>query len=146
MTTIRKAAERDLPRIIELYEALTEEKLDLSPEVRKQVFGEILAMPRHELVVAEENAIVIGTLVLQIVPNLSHHARPWSQVENVVVDARYRRKGIGRLLMDYAVNRSRAAGCYKVQLASSKKRLEAHEFYRSIGFQDSSIGFRYYIE
>jgi ribosomal protein S18 acetylase RimI-like enzyme len=146
MATIRKATEKDLPRIIELYEELTEEKLDISPELQKQVFNEILSMPRHALVVAEENGMVLGTLVLQIVPNLSHHARPWSQVENVVVDKRYRRKGIGRLLMDYAVNRSREAGCYKVQLASSKKRLEAHEFYRSIGFQDSSIGFRYYLK
>jgi ribosomal protein S18 acetylase RimI-like enzyme len=146
MLLIRKAAEKDIPRIIELYEELTEEKLDLATEVQKRVFGEILAMPRHDLIVAEENDRVIGTLVLQIVPNLSHHARPWSQVENVVVDSMYRRKGIGRLLMDYAVNRSREAGCYKVQLASNKKRLDAHEFYRSLGFQDSSIGFRYYIK
>jgi N-acetylglutamate synthase-like GNAT family acetyltransferase len=144
MTVIRKATDRDIPRILELYEQLTEEKLDLSPDIAKRVFSEITALPRQEFLVAEKDGRVAGTLFLQIVPNLSHNARPWAMVENMVVDSQYRRQGIGRELMRYAFSRCRGAGCYKVQLLSNKKRLEAHQFYRSLGFEDSALGFRIY--
>ncbi|MBI4296404.1 MAG: GNAT family N-acetyltransferase [Chloroflexi bacterium] len=142
--TIRKATPRDIPRILELYEQLTEEKLNVSPAKAEQVFAEIVAMPNQEFLVAEKDGLVLGTLFLQIVPNLSHDARPWAIVENMVVDRRYHRQGIGRLLIEYALNNCREAGCYKVQLLSQKKRLEAHQFYRSMGFQDSALGFRLY--
>jgi len=101
-------------------------------------------MPGHELLVAEEDGMVVGTMVLLIVPNLSHGALPWALVENIVVDQRYRRKGLGKLLMEYAIARSKEAGCYKLVLNSNKKRREAHRFYSSLGFKASAHGFRMY--
>jgi N-acetylglutamate synthase-like GNAT family acetyltransferase len=144
MTVIRKATDRDIPGILGLYEQLTEEKLDLSPDIAKRVFAEITALPRQEFLVAEKDGRVAGTLFLQIIPNLSHNARPWAIIENMVVDKANRRRGIGRLLVEYAFSHCRGAGCYKVQLLSNNKRLEAHQFYRSLGFEDSALGFRIY--
>jgi ribosomal protein S18 acetylase RimI-like enzyme len=145
MATVRPATELDIPRILELYETLTGERHDLSRHKTGSVFAEISSMPGHELLVAEENGMVVGTMVLLIVPNLSHEAHPWAIMENIVVDAGYRRQGVGRLLMDYAVIRAREAGCYKVQLLSNKKRHEAHRFYKALGFQTSAYGFRLYL-
>jgi len=145
MAMVRPATEKDIPRILELYDELTEEQHRLSLEGVQPVFAEIVSMPGHELLVAEEDGVVVGTIVLLVVPNLSHGARPWAIVENMVVDGRYRRKGIGRLLMDYAIAHARKAGCYKVQLLSNKKRHEAHKFYRSLGFETSAYGFRLYL-
>lgn len=144
MIVIRQATIRDLPRILELYEQLTEEKPDLSEETTKQVFAEIESLPRQKFLVAEKDGLVTGTLFLQVVPNLSHHARPWAVIENMVVDREYRRQGIGRILIEQAFIYCREAGCYKVQLLSNKKRQEAHQFYRSVGFEDSAMGFRIY--
>ena len=141
---IRKATVQDIPRILELYEELTEEKQTVSPETIGLVFTEILAMPNHELLTAEKDDYVVGSLLLQIVPNLSHNARPWGILENMIVDSRYRRQGIGRQLLEYALNSSRSAGCYKVQLISDNRRYEAHIFYRSMGFEESALGFRRY--
>jgi N-acetylglutamate synthase-like GNAT family acetyltransferase len=144
MSIIRKATKQDLPRIIELYEELTEEKINVPRETLQRVFMEIDTFPNQEFLVAENDGLVVGTLFLQIVPNLSHDAKPWAILENMVVDSRFRRKGIGKELIEQAFVRSREAGCYKVQLLSNKKRYEAHEFYRALGFQDSSLGFRIY--
>ena len=129
---------------MELYEELTEEKQSIPVETMNQVFTEIVAIPNQEFLVAEKDSFVVGTLFLQIIPNLSHQARPWAILENMVVDSRYRRQGIGRLLIEHALTCCRQAGCYKVQLLSNKKRQEAHQFYRSIGFEDSALGFRLY--
>jgi predicted N-acetyltransferase YhbS len=151
MAIIRAATEEDIPRIIELYNDLTsslsptEEQPLPSPDDVHRVIAEIASMPGHELLVAEEDSVVVGTTVLLIVPNLSHRALPWAIIENVVVNSKYRRQGIGRLLMEYAVNRARKAGCYKVQLLSNKKRREAHQFYQALGFEASAHGFRLYL-
>lgn len=151
MATVRAATEEDIPRILELYNDLTstvsptgEQSLPSLDDVQR-VISEIASMPGHELLVAEEDGAVVGTMVLLIVPNLSHRALPWAIIENLVVDGKYRRRGIGRLLMEYAIEQARKAGCYKVQLLSNKKRHEAHQFYQTLGFETSAYGFRLYL-
>jgi GNAT superfamily N-acetyltransferase len=63
----------------------------------------------------------------------------------MIVDGKYQRRGIGRLLMEHAIRRAREAGCHKVQLLSNKKRQEAHKFYEALGFEASAHGFRLYL-
>jgi GNAT superfamily N-acetyltransferase len=145
MATVRQASEADIPRILELYEVLTGERHDLTQHETGPLFKEISAMPGHELLVAEEEGVVVGSMVLLIVPNFSHGALPWAMVENLVVDPAHRRRGIGRALMDYARDRAREAGCYKMQLLSNTKRKEAHRFYKKLGFKTSAYGFRMYL-
>ena len=145
MAKVRPAVESDIPRILELYEELTDERHDLTQHEIKPLFNEISSMSGHELLVAEDDSMVVGTMVLLIVPNFSHGALPWAIMENQVVDPEHRRKGIGRLLTEYAIARAREAGCYKVQLMSSVKRGDSHRFYKRLGFKMSAYGFRMYL-
>ena len=144
MISIRKVTQQDIPRILELYVELTGEKQKAPSDTTNQVFNEIISLPNQEFLVAEKDNFVVGTLFLLIAPNLSHDARPWAVLENLVVDGQYRRQGIGRFLVEYASTRAREAGCYKLQLLSSNMRHEAHQFYRSVGFDDTATGFRLY--
>jgi predicted N-acetyltransferase YhbS len=147
---VRVATEEDISRILELYREMVittseaERGRAPSQDDYRRVFDEISAMPGHELLVAEEQGEVVGSVVLLIVPNLSHEALPWAVVENLVVDQRYQGKGLGRILMEYAIARAKEAGCYKIGLSSNKRRREAHRFYSSLGFKASSQGFRLY--
>ena len=151
MVEVRQATEADIPRILELYRQLAitsspaEEKQDPSPESFKESFGRIQAQAGHELLVAEEDGQVTGTLVLLIVPNLSHNGLPWACVENMVVEEGRRRTGTGRTLIQYALERAHDEGCYKVQLMSTNSRKDAHAFYEAIGFKASAKGFRLYL-
>ncbi len=145
MVLVRLAKRQDIPRILELYEELTEETQTLPEETVDRIWDKMASMPGHALVVAEEDSQVLATTLVQIVPNLSHDARPWAIIENVVVDHAQRRHGTGRIMMEYVVSLCRQAGCYKIQLMSQLKRREAHQFYRALGFQDSAVGFRLYL-
>ena len=146
MVTVRKAAVRDIPRILELYEELTETKQDISAVKAKQVLKQINAISDGKLLVAEKDGEVLGTLYIQVIPNLSHNGTPYAIIENVVVDKRFHKQGIGRQLIENALAFARGDGCYKVQLLSMKKRLDAHQFYRTLGFEDSALGFRLYFD
>lgn len=96
------------------------------------------------LLVGEAEGEVLGTLQLTIIPNLSHGAAPWANIENMVVDARARRSGVGAALIEEAAERARASGCYKMSLTSRVERADAHRFYRSHGFEVRHHGFSRY--
>jgi ribosomal protein S18 acetylase RimI-like enzyme len=151
MVVVRKAVEKDIPRLLELYRQLEittsdeEENKQPTPDDYRKVFSSINSYPGMELVVAEDKGKIIGSLEIMVVPNLSHKGLPWALVENVIVDEALRRTGVGRQLMQYAINRAKIAGCYRISLSSNNSRTIAHKFYESLGFKDSSIGFRLYL-
>jgi len=95
--------------------------------------------------VAKVDGLVVATCNLTVVPNLTYNLQPYAVIENVVTHANYRRRGLGRLLMETAVSTAWDLGCYKVMLMSGAGRSEAHRFYESMGFDgDSKKGFCLY--
>jgi GNAT superfamily N-acetyltransferase len=146
---VREARRSDLNALLDLYLELAEDRAGAAPadEVRSgSVFDAIVEDSSRSLAVADVDGKVVGTIDLVIVPNLTHSARPWAVVENVVVALESRRHGVATHLMQYAIDAAQAAGCYKVQLHSGKQRAaEAHEFYRSIGFAAVAEGFKLYL-
>jgi len=147
---IRLAEERDVARIVELYRELTisdsavEHSRNPSLADYQLVFAEIRSDPRQRLLVAEQQGEVVGTIVLLVIPNLSHNATPWAFLENLIVTERHRRRGLGRMLLEHAVGLARKSGCHMVELCSDVRRKEAHILYSSMGFEARAHCFRLY--
>jgi GNAT superfamily N-acetyltransferase len=108
----------------------------------KKALRTISATPAQELLVAEEDGRVVGATMLVIVHGLAHNVSPWAVLEYTVVDEQYRRRSIGKLMLEYAAIKAKEAGCYKIMLSSNKKRKDAHRFYRSLGFVAGHEGFQ----
>ena len=149
MATVRTATEQDIPRILELYRQLAfepppEDALSPPPEAYRRVFNKMAATPGYELLVAEEDNEILGTMVMAVLPGIARGVSPFAVVEYVVVDEKARRKGIGRLMMEYVKDRAKEAGCYKIMLTSDMRREQAHEFYKALGFEASAHGFKLY--
>ncbi len=146
---IRRAVATDLERLLALYRELSD-----APEEPDRPQGPdadaalaaALADPFRHLVVATLNGDVVATADLLIVQNLTHGARPWGIVENVVVSHTHRGTGVGSAMLEHLIVIARQAGCYKVQLLSGKHRQRAHAFYRAIGFEPVAEGFKLYLE
>ncbi len=151
MYNLRHAEPKDIPRILELYDELSitmsnvEAGKDPGAEEYARVLDQIDRAPEHQLLVVDDGTCVVGTLVLLIVPNLSHRASPWVLLENLMVDEGFRGKGLGRMLIDHAISKARDARCYKIVLMSDTRREDAHRFYRHMGFEASAYGFRMYL-
>lgn len=58
-----------------------------------------------------------------------------SIVEDVVVDERMRRKGVGEALLRQAIDLAREAGANGVALTSNPQRQAANRLYQSMGFK-----------
>ena len=146
MTTsprVRVAGVDDLPALLRLVAQLHSGQGPPDERAGRAALEHILERPDHTLLVAEVDGEPAGTLHLVVAPNLTHDGKPWAIVENVVVDEPHRRRGVGRALMDEAMARARAAGCYKVQLLSAVER-DAAAFYESLGFEARALGYRRY--
>lgn len=143
----RAAKIDDLPAIVRMLAddflgSQREQYENPLPDSYIKAFNEIEADPNNELIVAEKDGEVIGTLQLTFTPSISFRGGKRATVESVRVDESLRGQGIGRKLMLYAIERARDAGCISMQLTTNAEREDAHRFYRNLGFEGSHIGMK----
>ncbi len=141
---VRPAEEADLDRVVELLELGSlvegrEDRTSLRPYVA--ALAEIGARPGGVLV-AEAGGLVVGVCQLIVFRHLQARGGLCAEIESVHVHPEWRGQGIGRLLMASAVDQAGELGCYRVQLTSNNRRLEAHRFYESLGFEATHQGFK----
>ena len=96
-------------------------------EIRAQGNGEI-----YVAVVPPD--IVVGWV--QVFALLLVELPPQAEIGGIVVDARYRRIGVGRSLMEAAELWARQNGLATLRLRSNLQRDAAHGFYRRLGYQE----------
>ena len=94
-----------------------------------------------EIFVAVEDGI-LGTYMIHICQNLTRSGRPYATIENVICSARQRRSGVGRALMEHAIEHARKHNCYKLMLQTGEHRSENHAFYTACGFTGGKRAFQ----
>jgi len=164
----RQATIDDLPEIVRMladdFLGGTRERCeDPLPESYLKAFAEINASETNELIVAvseppasaggllsEPGAVatglnsetIVGTMQLTFIPGISFQGAKRLLVEAVRVDAKHRGCGIGKKMMEWAIERARAEGCLTVQLTTNAERKDAHRFYENLGFKGSHLGMK----
>ena len=132
---VRMLADDDLGSQRERYEEPLSESYYLA-------FEQIDNDPNHELIVAERNGEVIGTLHLMFLPSISYQGGLRAQIESVRVDKRFQSQGIGSEMMKWAEERAKQRGAHMVQLTTHKTRVDAHRFYERLGFEGTHLGMK----
>jgi ribosomal protein S18 acetylase RimI-like enzyme len=143
----RRAIESDMPAIVRM---LADDEISAQrehfetplPQTYYDAFDAIDRDPNNELIVAEVDGEVIGTLQLMFLPSISYQGGTRAQVESVRVAQYLRGQGIGAEMMEWALARARQRGCHLMQLTSHKSREDAHRFYERLGFTKSHIGMK----
>ncbi|MGW0196053.1 N-acetyltransferase family protein [Nonomuraea sp. NPDC003201] len=141
----REARKEDVPAIVAM---LADDHLgatregDPGDERYLAAFERIDANPYDELIVAEQDGEVVGTMQLTYLAGLSRLGAERCQIEAVRVAAAARGQGLGGRMIKWAVDRARERGCVIVQLTSDKSRTDAHRFYDNLGFAASHEGYK----
>lgn len=144
---LRPATRADLPAVLAL---LADEDRVVDPstitvtEQYERAFDSIESDARNEMLVLidDRDGDVVGCLQATYIPGLGRGGVERVIIEAVRVRADRRGDGIGRVLMEQAMDRARARGCVWVQLTSHNDRERAHRFYRRLGFEASHAGFK----
>jgi len=97
------------------------------------VLSEIVASPATHLLLAEDDdGTVLGSMTLVVFP-IPTGRRAW--IEDVVVDAEARGRGVGEALNRHALAVAASLGCRTVDLTSRPSREAANRLYQRLGFE-----------
>ena len=131
MIELRDAAAEDLDALLAL-----ERSCFPDPWVR-EMFADELACPDSVFLVAVEETRLLGFVILRL-------AGPEGEVYNIAVAPEIRGRGIGRRLLQSALDRAERKGTRLVFLEVREGNLPAQALYRSLGFRPVGLRKKYY--
>lgn len=145
--TFRRAERADVECIVQMLAddplGAKRERYELPlPAAYLAAFDAIEADPNNELVVACVDGKVMGVLQITFIPGVTYQGGRRALIEGVRVDAESRSSGLGRAMVEQAVQRARSRGCHLVQLTTDKARPDARRFYESLGFAATHEGMK----
>lgn len=147
---LRRATEADVVAIVALLAddvlgATREHPAAAADPVYLTAFQRIETDPANELLVAELDGRIVGTLHLTFLPSLTHLGGTRAHVEGVRVAAELRGSGLGAALFDWVVARAREEGARMVQLMTDVRRDDARRFYERQGLEATHHGMKLHL-
>lgn len=134
---VREAEADDADDIIALLQEMAEPYGERSPATAGY-FEEYLSYPGCGALVATLDDEVVGLLSYTVRPNL-YHAADACRVEELVVRATARNRGIGGALLDEITELAAALGCRELSLAVVADNDEALRFYAHRGLTEQTL-------
>ena len=131
---IRAMRLEDLPEVMVIERASFP-----TPWSEKAFRGELTANDYAHYIVAELDGRVVGYGGMWIVFEEGH-------VTNIAVHPDYRRRGVGRRLLEALIQRAAERGCDRMTLEVRKSNTPAQQLYRSFGFEPRGIRKGYYTD
>jgi GNAT superfamily N-acetyltransferase len=129
---IRKASPEDAAAITDLSRQLG---YPLSQEQILQNLETVLASNDHDAFVAVYENRVIGWI--GVARTIMIEMTPYCEINGLVVDDRFRGKGVGKLLIEKAKQWGKEKGNDKIRVRCNVKRKETHLFYQHLGFKET---------
>ena len=127
--------------LVSAFERLVPQLSSSSPPPTREHLEHIVGSDSCSLLIARDGEEIVGSLTLVVFP-IPTGARAW--IEDVVVDASARGKGVGEALNSRALEIALAEGAVTVDLTSRPSREAANRLYQRIGFvkRDTNV-YRY---
>ncbi len=141
MVRIRPATKNDITPILDLLYDLDRPKPKTKSE--QTIFEGKIAqyIKQKQLFVAIHDSNLVGLVSVMLVPKLNH-TKPELYIPDLVVSSYYRRAGIGKALIHHCIMMAKKKKCFRIRLESGNKRIAAHKFYDSLGFEQYAKTYR----
>ena len=121
------------PELARAMAELLPQVSDTAPPPTEEELETIVSSPATRLLVARDEAgSIVGTLTL-VVFRIPTGVGAW--IEDVVVDERARRQGVGEALMAAGIRLAEESGAPHLNLTSRPDREAANRLYRRLGFE-----------
>lgn len=144
---IRRANEKDIPRLIELLGQVLQIHADIRPDIfiagtTKYTNEELLEMIKDNTnpiyVAADENDVCMGYAFCRLREQpFSNNMVPFTSlfIDDLCVDALTRGQHIGEALFEHVKSEAKRLGCYEVTLNVWAGNTSAEKFYEKMGLK-----------
>lgn len=129
---IREMVTEDIPKVAQLYKQFWGE--DSCIETMYKQFKKICGNGTHILLNAVENERLVGSVMGVICEELYGNCEPFMVLENMIVDQKYRNKGVGKALIAEIEKIAAEKNCTQIILVTEANRIDACKFYESAGY------------
>ena len=141
MITVDVAKPSDIDTLVVLLASLFADEAEFAADSAKQKVGLELILndsTQGQILVAREADSVVGmvNLLFTVSTALGGHV---AILDDLIVTPAYRSKGVGKLLMDAALNFCSARGFARISLQTDSDNYTAQHLYESRGFVRSSM-------
>ena len=135
---IRKAEIKDFDFVYDFICNLEETQFDKNSF--RSIYRKNLSDKNIFYFVAETKSSVIGFISIYIQPQL-HHSANVAEIMELFVDENFRNKKTGAVLLKKAIAVARKNNCVLIELATNKRRKNAHRFYERENFSKTHFKF-----
>lgn len=119
---------------IEKYKELIDEAFDGSEPIEKySLYDE--NNTSYEIVVIKEKEEIVATVTMYKLNLFTFSFQPTIELFNVAVKKDFRRKKLGKILIDYVVEYAKSNGYKTIHLTCLENEKNVHSFYESAGFK-----------
>jgi ribosomal protein S18 acetylase RimI-like enzyme len=125
--------EADLPQLTQLYQQLIPNEFSLAKV--KEAFQRNQASGNPIIIGAKIDGKLVGTLLAVRSQMLFGACHSFLVIEDVVVDAANRRKGVGTALMRHIEQYANEHDCSYIMLITDHDRQDSQDFYKSLGYR-----------
>jgi len=132
---IRRATPNDFPQLTNLLRQLTTVGNPNKNKISNNVYNNIYVA----YLVQNKTEIIVGCSTILIENKIIHEGGKVGHIEDVVIHNKYRKRGIGKLLVDHCVKVGKKMGCYKIILDCDRNNTG---FYEKCGFKQLGICMR----
>lgn len=144
---IRRANEKDIPRLIQLLEQVLQLHADIRPDIflpgttkyTKEELTELLKDDTKPVYVAvDKNNICQGYAFCQLKEQpFSNNMVPFTSlfIDDLCVDSKNRGQHIGESLFEYIKSEAKRLGCYEITLNVWAGNASAEKFYEKMGLK-----------
>lgn len=109
-------------------------------------FETMLRRPQYAIFVAEDDEGRVISLLTASQRWTLWHAGPCALIEELVVDEPARRRGVGRALIQAALDWARTQGCSEVEVSTEPDNTAARAFYQRLGFESEALLLEYELD
>ena len=141
--TIRPSSENDIPILLGLLYDLGRPKPQKDSDVdlfRKLVTKYDKDSDKIVLVAEIDDMKIVGMVSVMFLPRLNQLTLEMYIPELVVLE-KYQNHGIGKKLINSCITLAKEKKCHRIRLESGNQRKDSHEFYKHLGFEQSSLSF-----
>jgi glucosamine-phosphate N-acetyltransferase len=136
---IRPCSMDDFDAVARLLRQLWPER-HLDVDSLRTVFGQAITSDPQVFLCVVSGQGVIGFASLSVRNSLWQEGK-LGHVDELVVDAEHRNRGVGTRLLEHLVALARQRGCRRMELDSAFHRKDSHQFYERHGFENGAFHF-----